>query len=348
VPYNATSSPMAVRPTFDLTFPPLPNMILGPGALQRVDKGVMIKSVGSLHIGMIQDAPLDLTDLRKSGYRIQVINNLALGKDERVYLSKDTAAELNPTDPNFTRVRDTGLLDIVVDIAVPEAASNTTNFHSPDETASEKEASRIRKILAWLNHRVSSMFQEDVLPYPFVNGPSSASGNGLRRYSFPAITSAGLGAAPLPDWVEADLTGTQPASLIWSKVYVSDETCTSKLPLSVPKTHQILVIKRGGCSFSEKLQNIPAYAPSSTSLQLVVIVSMEQEEGMPEGWLIRPLLEDQQLTAAGLPRHNPIPTVMVAGGQQMVDVLSRAKGLGIRRRYSMQAQGVPIANLIIV
>ena len=75
---------------------------------------------------------------------------------------------------------------------------------------------------------------------------------------------------------------------------------------------------------------------------------MEPEEGLPDGWLIRPLLEDQQLTAAGLPRHNPIPMVMVAGGEQMIDVLGRAKGLGIKRRYSMQAQGVPISNLYIV
>ena len=109
-------------------------------------------------------------------------------------------------------------------------------------------------------------------------------------------------------------------------------------------------MKRGGCSFGQKLQNIPSVPPSKHSLQLVIVVSYDDnaEEGVPSGWLVRPLLEGQQLTSTGLPRHRPIPMVMVAGGDKTYDVLRRAVALGVKRRYSVEAQGVPISNLIMI
>ena len=107
-------------------------------------------------------------------------------------------------------------------------------------------------------------------------------------------------------------------------------------------------MKRGGCSFSQKLQNIPSFAPSASSLQLVIVVSYGDDDGTGAGWLIRPLLDQVQTTLGGLPRHNPIPMVMVGGGEQTYNALGHAFGLGVKRRYSMQAQGIPISNLIIV
>lgn len=107
-------------------------------------------------------------------------------------------------------------------------------------------------------------------------------------------------------------------------------------------------MKRGGCSFDEKLRNIPTFAPSEKSLKLVVVVSYEDEPGLPPGFLIRPLLETSQLMASGLPRRNPVPMVMVGGGEGTYGVLRRAVGVGVKRRYSVQAQGIPISNLVIL
>jgi hypothetical protein len=40
--------------------------------------------------------------------------------------------------------------------------------------------------------------------------------------------------------------------------------------------------------------------------------------------------------------------VMVGGGERSYEGLRRALGVGIKRRYTVLAQGVPISNLIII
>ncbi|DAA79847.1 TPA_exp: alpha-1,2-Mannosidase [Trichophyton benhamiae CBS 112371] len=118
VPRDAVSSPMAVRPTLDLTFPPLSSTIQGPPSLERVEGGILIKSFGGLRLGMIQDAPLysGNTISSKEGFRIQVVSNIPLGKNEKVFVSRETTSALSPTDPNFTQTPDTIMMDIIIDV----------------------------------------------------------------------------------------------------------------------------------------------------------------------------------------------------------------------------------------
>lgn len=356
VPSYGISSKAAARPTFDITFPVLPNMVVGPGTLQRVRDGIMVNSMGGLRLGMIQDAPSfgdsqGIVNL----YRIQAINNIALGKDEKIFLGKDAVAGVvSPLDPNFSRVRDTTMLDIVVDIeelerSAEEIAENlSTNVTGlpaapalTDHTISTAAASNMRIAFNSLMSQVSSMLHDQ----------ASASTQKSNRGYIPAITPTGTGAAPIPDFEEApspDGSGSVKGALVWQTIFIGDDICNKKLPQSVPNEHQVLVVKRGGCSFSQKLQNIPNFAPSTNSLQLVIVVSYSDDDGMPTGWLIRPLLDQPQSTFGGLPRHNPIPMVMVGGGEQTYGMLSHATGIGVKRRYSMHAQGIPISNLIIV
>ncbi|KAL8958350.1 MAG: hypothetical protein Q9183_005853, partial [Haloplaca sp. 2 TL-2023] len=111
---------MTARPTFDITFPTQTSGILSPGSLQRVLNGILVNSVGGLRLGMIQDVTMEIGGVPSNGelYRVQAINNIAMGKDEKVYVGKDTAASVvNPLDPNFTRVRDMSMLDLVIDVA---------------------------------------------------------------------------------------------------------------------------------------------------------------------------------------------------------------------------------------
>lgn len=355
IPYNATSSRIVTRPTFDLTFPLLPNMVLGPGTLQRVRDGIMINSMGGLRLGMVQDTPSigdnqGLVDL----YRVQAINNIALGKDEKIFLGKDVVADfVSPLDPNFSRVRDTTMLDIVVDIEDSGFLTHElkgislTNVTGPVVTPSvgvplsTPSAANMRVAFNSLIDHVSSILRDHV---------SARLPRGHRIY-IPAIAPTGNGAAPIPDFEEApspDSSGGAKGSLSWQYIYVAGEICDGRLSSSVPNRYQVIIMKRGGCSFSQKLQNIPSFAPSATSLQLVIVVSYGDDDGSPAGWLIRPLLDQIQTTLAGLPRHNPIPMVMVGGGEQTYNALRHAIGVGVKRRYSMQAQGIPISNLIIV
>lgn len=362
VPYNATSDKMTARPTFDITFPSHPNGVLKPGSLQRVLNGILVNSISGLRLGMIQDVRMEIGGVTSSTelYRVQAINNIAMGKDEKVFVAKDTAASvINPLDPNFTRVRDTSMLDLVIDVAPEQTCTkqNTTSnlfdnsmistsspdlvYSSPAHEGTPPESS--------MRHAFNSLIEQ--VAALIHNEPQETTTGFLREY-LPAITPTGAGAAPLPDVEEAlgpDMSGSPRATLLWHSIYVTDNNCNNRLPFSVPRDHQILVMKRGGCSFSQKLQNIPSVPPSKTSLQLVIIVSYDDAEaGLPSGWLVRPLLEAHQLTPTGLPRHRPIPMVMAGGGDKTHDLFRRAVGLGLKRRYSIQAQGVPISNLIII
>lgn len=366
VPYDATCDKMMARPTFDITFP-TQNGILNPSNLQRVLNGILVNSISGLRLGMIQDVKIDDGSLTTGGdlYRVQAVNNIAMGKDEKIFLAKDTAASvINPLDPNFTRIRDFSMLDLVVDV-VPEqnrdlphhnttsnlfntnvatdSSPKKTSFPSHNTHANGNAQSNIFNAFNSLIEHVSALIHKN---------EQQQTTHGFRREYIPAIIPAGVGAAPIPDVEEAqgpDISGSPQGTLLWHSIHVTDTNCHHRLPLSVPRDHQILVIRRGECSFSQKLQNIPSVPPEKGSLQLVIVVSDDEaEDGAPGGWLIRPLLEVHQLTSTGLPRHRPIPMVMVGGGEKTYDIFRRAVGVGLKRRYSMQAQGIPISNLIII
>lgn len=364
IPHNATCSKTTARNTFDITFPAGPNVLMGLGFLQRVGNGILINSMGGVRLGMIQDVPFE-TDEGTIGkeYRVQAINNILLGKDERIFIAKDTASNVvNPLDPNFTRIRDTAMLDLVVDTLPREGEAqpqspignpingNASSISGPELVLdaaigpTSDVASNMKQAFTSLLQHVASL----IGPTP---SPSPPKKDSSPREYIAAILPVGAGVAPLPDIDDAlgpDVHGAPQGSLPWHSIYVTDENCNTKLPASVPKEHQVLVIKRGGCNFDEKLRNIPTFAPSKQSLQLVILVSYEDEPGLPSGWLIRPLLENPQTTASGLPRHNGIAMVMVGGGERSYGVFERAVGVGIKRRYSVQAQGIPISNLVIL
>ncbi|KAG5289934.1 ER glycosyl hydrolase (Edem) [Histoplasma ohiense] len=397
IPPKATSALMTVRPTVDLTFPPATN-ILGPGSLERVQDGLLVKSLGGLRLGMIQDVPL-LTDQSSGfaeGYRVQVINNIPLGKDEKIYISKEITDVLNSEDPNFTRVQDSALLDVVLDLRSEVANGNVSSIlttstngetiigaldelHASLDT-STFDASNMKLAFASFFNQVTSLLRDDS------DSPTLDSLSSLKsaiRVSVPATISTGKGSTSLPDVDDAVLPPPTEAKsrqakkllnrLPWSTIYLSDELCDHRLPDVVPKTHHVIVIKRGGCSFSTKIQNIPSFRPTSDSLKLVIVVSYPQL-GDPrqassstsgsgthsdttfqkptvdseESYLIRPLLDEIQTVAGGIPRLNPISLILVAGGDETYNYFKHALGVGFRRRYQFISQGVPISNLVVV
>ncbi|KAL8804137.1 MAG: hypothetical protein Q9182_002771 [Xanthomendoza sp. 2 TL-2023] len=357
VPHNATCDKMTARPTFDITFPTLPNGVLSPSNLQRVLNGILVNSISGLRLAMIQDVKVGDGGLPKDGnlYRVQAINNIAMGKDEKVFMAKDTAASVvNPLDPNFTRVRDSSMLDLVIDV-VPERIcrrddhlmeNNSSTSPHPVCSDSARETSRTESSMKLafnsLIEHVAALIHNE--PHETTRGFS-------REYC-PAIMPTGAGAAPLPDVEDAlgpDVSGSAQGDLLWRSIQVTGNNCHGRLPFSVIRDHQILVMKRGDCHFSQKLQNIPSVPPLKHSLQMVIVVSYDDaEDGLPSGWLVRPLLDTPQLTSTGLPRHRPIPMVMVGGGDKTYNMFKRAVGLGLKRRYSVQAQGIPISNLIMI
>ncbi|KAL8992145.1 MAG: hypothetical protein Q9169_007335 [Polycauliona sp. 2 TL-2023] len=361
IAHNATCDKMIPRPTFDITFPSTSTGVLSPAGLQRVLNGILVNSISGLRLGMIQDVKIDTSGVPNGGelYRVQAINNIPMGKDEKVFMARDTAAHVvNPLDPNFTRVRDMAMLDLAVDVAREQVSKPDDSTSLLDDSSASISSPDVGvPIQAHKDpHTQSAMkLAFDLVIEHFaalMQNQAQTTTRGLSREYIPAITPTGAGAAPLPDVEDAlgpGSSGSPKGDLLWNAIYVVGNNCGGRLPLSVVREHQVLVMKRGGCSFGQKLQNIPSVPPSRQSLQMVIVVSYEDgEDGLPAGWLVRPLLEEQQLTSTGLPRHRPIPMVMVGGGDKTYDVFQRAVKIGLKRRYSVEAQGVPISNLIMI
>ncbi|EXJ57931.1 mannosyl-oligosaccharide alpha-1,2-mannosidase [Cladophialophora yegresii CBS 114405] len=396
VRWNATSSVIPTRPTLDISFPAMPAPGVNAPPLQRVKDGILINAIGGLRLGLVQDAPWLSEDGFHDAWRIQTINNIPLGKDEKIYLGRETGQDvLSPADPNFTRLKDHVMLDLVVDLNSPIEEPDTPAEVDPAQDDHDQagliievpvlsDASNDNAMRAAWNaivSQISSLIKDSrpasTWPFPTplsltvptkraVTSSSSTStsppdhSQGQPRYHLSAVTATGPGAAPLPSWPEVPnfvpLNSASPPSLPWTKIYATDELCDHKIPLSVVRTHQVLVLKRGGCDWSDKLQNIPAFTPASGALQVVVVVNYGHSRGQEdegddgdEADLVRPYLPRQQTTPAGLVRRNPIPMVLVGGGDKVYDALKeRAVGVGIKRRYHVETKAVRIANLVIV
>ncbi|KKK19842.1 ER glycosyl hydrolase (Edem) [Aspergillus rambellii] len=389
VPFNATSSLMSVRPTMDISFPALPGMTIGPGSLERVRDGILVKAIGGLRMSMIKDAPSrdPIVNAEGGEFRVQVVNNVPLGKDEKVYLLREITFDvLDPVDPNFTRVRDPGMIDLVIDV-LPDTFHRRNDSHDRRESARagdggqqpiiqagsssdgdkaarlEHSGSSMKDVLSSLVSSVSSLLRDDA---QVSTGPTVTKKTRPIRLPIPAAMATGLGSAPLPDVGDSSLLSvnshTSPERLPWSTIYMAEDICDQRILRDVAQSHQVLVVKRGGCNFSQKLRNIAAFPPSRSSLNLVIVVSYEEEleplHGpnlapglagiLSEPSLVRPQLDETQMTAGGIPRRHLLSMVMVGGGEQTYELLRQAIGVGIKRRYSMRSQGVPISNLIMV
>lgn len=378
VPHNATSSLMASRSTFDLSFPNMPSASL-VNALSRVQEGIVVNSISGLRFGMVRE-PDDTATLNQAmdkddQFRIYAISNIALGRDEKVFMSRSTMEKFNPLDPLFTRTRDAHVVDLVVDVQ-PQTTSDVSSLLSDfvnevvdgvgnlsdgdiaggveldvDAEALESEPSYFSSLLSSLQALLAA-------PMPTSTSTKWLAGDTdqqrTKRYSLAAALATGPGAVPMPDTRDPDVTYRIDNPLTWTKIYVHSTTlCDDRLGVEIAKQFQVLVVARGGCSFSHKLANIPAYPPDGASLQLVIVVSFaEHEDSYVDGDTVgppaQPLLDDVQHTPSGMLRPNPLPLIMVAGGQATMDKLRRASGVGIRRRYYFRSQGVKIANLIVL
>jgi len=355
IPSHGMSSKMENRITFDLSFPVLPNAVVGPLTLQRIHDGIVINSISGLKLTLLLESADPSSQDPGPVYRIHGVSHLALGRDEKVYITPEVVAGLNPSDPYFTRHRDTTTLDIVVDLASPpdhpsqplKTGEQPSSIPAFDIHGTLQELNVGRdfnmdslrtngSVIQQLLKRLTSIVDEHTVPDSTTPSPPPNP-----RAIMDAVAAVGIGAGTLPDIPDAPLT--PPDTLPWSTIYTTDETCLSRLPLHIPREYQIIVMKRGTCSFSEKLHNIPSFPPSARALQLVIVVSYPEHD---EGSFIRPLLDQVQYTPGGIVRPRPIPMVMVDGDDEVLRMLGGAKGVGVRRRYHFSSQGLRISNLI--
>ena len=168
---------------------------------------------------------------------------------------------------------------------------------------------------------------------------------------YQAATPVGAGAGTLPDSPHVVFASTADPiadpSIPWGKVFVLDgDACpgsSPSIPLAASRQHQVIVVRRGGCTFSEKLASVPSFYPGPGALQLFVVVDDDEDD---EGsGLVSPSLEEGQVTPAGLPRYHPIPMVLVRGPRGTFERFKGAVRVGARRRYVVQSRGLRVRNL---
>lgn len=356
IPSNGTCSKIRTTYSFELQFPfSQLNEFLGQESISRVSEGILINSLGGLKLGIIKDESLQNEDERSEHgdrLRIQSVGGLPLGRDEKVFIKNE--AFKNFVDPNFLKVQDPTLSDLLIELdnrRAPARVKTENQDHGESVGLSQSildDDSRALKpigvggysldprdmlnmVLQHFGHAMETSLPETQIPQ-------------ADYHQLLAVSATGIGACPLPetwDVSEINESGQSSGPLPWKTIYFSDESCQGKLPDTASTQHQIIVIRRGGCSFSNKLANVPIFRPSKQSLQLVIVVS-DGDGG------IRPLLDEIQFTPGGLVRYHQIPMVMVGGGHETYNLLKRARSVGIRKRYYVQSQGVSISNLIVI
>ncbi|KAF4125042.1 Glycosyl hydrolase family 47 [Geosmithia morbida] len=249
-------------------------------------------------------------------WRITHVGPTELGQHESVFFYAEHVR--NIVDEAFTVLRDPDVISIrlMVDstpdnpetsrVIPPASGDNNSNTTSTstnssatqqqqqqregeeeeeEEEAEEEEESEsfIRSFLRVF----SSVFEPS-----YTNAPSSTLDPvpAPKTYTWTAYTPTGPGAFPAPPVIDTPIPGSPPhnardplLNLPWRTIYMAGYACDEPLPDRAPKSHQVIVIRRGGCSFSRKLSNIPSFSPSPSSLQLVLVVnesskSEEEEE----------------------------------------------------------------------
>lgn len=386
IPDDAICAKLPIKTTFSIEFPsngplsssiPGLNMIFGPHSLVRLSEGILVKSLQGLKIGMVQETVLlptdaDIANVAKY-WRIWNIGNMALGRDEKVFIRRDLMGSI--TDPSFTRVRDAVMLDVVVQFENPlETNHSGVMFDLEDDMVIDRDhaeilfeveeevnsatgmaADRYRTMLSSLLHHVTSALRDPVATL-LPGAPQPETIPTFRYQSLAAIVPTGIGAAPLPDVDEANELPSPDVSspLTWTSVYFADEACEGKLPDEVVKSHNIIVMKRGGCTFNEKVSNIPAFTPTHRGFQLLIMVSNDENDEINDDGpstsdmkLIRPLLDEQQRTPAGLLRHHLVSMVLIGGGEEAYEMLKSVRSIGLKRRYHVESQGLVVSNLIV-
>lgn len=369
--------PMIPRaPVFTIEFPSNPILSSSGGlnlpawtqSLTRVEnQGLLIKSLSGIKLAMVQEEPSHHPELGwlEKGWRVTSAGVIPLGRDEKVFVERSVLGAI--ADPSFHRIRNPSLLDIVIQLEEP-AVENTTST-TPPEAANSAQTVVISNLpnapivvedmIGSDNYRlrISSFIQQitsavrnpvsTLLPQPEAKPEHS-------YVILPAIAPTGKGAAPIIEAPEApnpSLAGAhQP--LTWKTAYFADTACMGKLPDESVRSHHIIVMRRGGCSFSEKLANVPSFAPSRKGFQFLIMVSDDEdaneEDGFSDAHLIRPLLDEHQRTPSGLLRHHQISMALVGGGEKTYGMLQKAKSVGLRRRYHVECNGLTIGNLLVV
>lgn len=326
--------------------------------------GPTVRNLEGLRLQLEKGKRVDSEGGIKEYWRITHVGQTELGQHESVFFHAEHVRHL--VDEAFSVYRDTDTVSVELLVmpqdeqAAPEetmwadgananssSGADSTNGTDGDDMPRDPLSESPDSLIQTLLRVFSSVFEPDATDAP---EPRPDDVNGPRTYHFASHAPVGPGSFPIPPIVDTPVPGSPSynakdlvSNFPWTTIYLAGQSCDGPLPDSVPRNHQVVVMRRGGCSFAQKLSTIPSFTPSPAALQLVVVVNEDEAEHGTRPWL-----EVEQLTPNGLQRPHPIPMVLanVAAGDYAL--FGRAAGVGVRRDYHVHSQGLPIENAIVV
>ncbi|KAJ2892800.1 hypothetical protein MKZ38_009367 [Zalerion maritima] len=351
------------------------NYMFGNQGLSRMGQdGLLVQNMPGLKMTLLEENTSH-GEAKDRYWRVVNVGGVNLGRDEKVFVSRETIGDLsdplfskvreaalvdvivqvNDTPPpvntnigNVTDMYGEGIYQVLVgEDGVP---FDVLSGEDGETGATTEYKSLFSSLLRAIRDPNPTGDVEDdgisTTSSKTVQGKQQANKRNRFRYlATLGITPIGAGSGPLPDVAEAPSMATLQVDdkdakevnkpLAWASIYVAGEACDNKLPDEAARDHQLIIIRRGGCSFSEKLANIPAYTPGAQSLQIVIVVSddyeVDPETGagrviMPGG--VRPLLDQIQRTPSGITRRTPISMLLVHGGDEVYNLLAHAASVG--------------------
>ncbi|CAM1504469.1 Fc.00g020600.m01.CDS01 [Cosmosporella sp. VM-42] len=287
-------------------------------------------------------------------WRITHVAGTQLGRHETVFFYAEQVRSYK--DEAFTTIRRRESVEIELIMDVPEERNASMRFPADSfETAADSDSSipplPSESLLQSILRAVTSVFDPTDTEVP----KSESEDNGPTISNWQAFTATGPGAFPLPPIDDTPIptypgyNSKKPLSNFpWATIYLAGHACDAPLSDSAPREHQVIIMRRGGCSFSEKLERIPSFSPSPTSLQLVIVIDEGPETEDEEDEVVRPMLADAQRTPKGMKRVNGIPMVLMRTDKGGYKLFKDVKGVGMRRKYFVKSQGFLIENAIVL
>lgn len=342
----------------------------GPSLVWRQHAGPTVTKLDGLRLRMEREQQTDGSG--QPSWRVTHVGNTNLGRHETVFFFAEKVAHLRDEAFSCRRRDDSVQIELLMERAsgyeaTPAPASATGAPPGRVDMGTILPESLFQQLL----RVVSSVFEP-----PQVGGASEAEAQPPAEtiLSLDGRTSVGRGAFPVPSVPDAPTAETAESTddhtssgrFPWKTVFLAGQACGAPLPEEAPRHHHLIVMRRGGCSFDEKLRRIPSFGPSQRSLKLVVVVDEdavaddadeddddgddgdEDRRNARDPILPRPLLEAEQFTPGGLRRLHSVPMVLVRGAAGDYRRFGTALAVGMRRRYQIESQGLAVANAVVI
>lgn len=293
--------------------------------------------------------------------RVTSVGGTTLGRGETVFLEPGLV-EKGKNDANFQIIADEEFVDLIIEVDDDEEEEEEKegygyelSDHNPTgENIPLIDKSTLGELLSKLGFdlQISDLFalvggdstsniaaRHEASALPATDAittiPNAPKPPRKKHKVIPAVMATGTYVYPPPDKPFSPSSKTNPPQLAFSPIYFSDTACSPDTVL--PPTAQVIFVRRGGCTFTQKMRNVP----DTRSIKLLVVVDAEQET---DEELVRPLLDEK------VDRKWGLPLVMVAGKSEAARAIrdEKVRAAGVRWRWKALVKGGIVGNLMVL